>query len=139
MSELRLKVLVAGVETLVPVSQLTEKSPGVYVKNYKSDMTVDTTAEDASDLLFATDAWKIDRQTAVDSIEVTYNGVVYQGDETSQDRMSRAINALPDTTTTVPWVAKDNSVKNLTKTDLQAILLDAGTQQSQIWNTGRPT
>lgn len=83
-------------------------------------------------------SWKQQRQVAVDNIEVTYNNVVYQGDEVSQTRMSRAIAALPDDVTTIDWVAKDNSVRQLNKGDLQAILVDAGIQQSAIWNQGRP-
>ena len=82
--------------------------------------------------------WKYDRQNLVDNTEVSYNGVIYQGDETSQDRMSRAINGLPDDTTTIIWVAKDNSVQNLTRVDLKAILFAAVTQQATFWNDGRP-
>ena len=83
-------------------------------------------------------AWKQTRQVKIDAIEVTYKGVIYQGDETSQTRMTKAITALPDSTTTVPWTAKNNTIQNLTKVDLQVILLDAGTQQSVLWNQGRP-
>jgi len=83
-------------------------------------------------------SWKKDRQQKVDNIEVTYNNVVYQGDETSQTRMTKAITALPDDTTTIDWIAKDNSVQSLTRVDLKTILLDAGTQQSILWNQGRP-
>lgn len=83
--------------------------------------------------------WKGDRDILVRNIEVTYNAVVYQGDEDSQTRMARAIVALPDDITTINWVAKDNTVNSLTRLDLQAILLDAGNQQSAIWNMGRPT
>lgn len=82
--------------------------------------------------------WKIARQIKVDAIEVTYNDVVYQGDEKAQTRMARSITALPDDVTTVPWTAKDDTVHLLTKTDLRAILLDAGSQQSILWNDGRP-
>lgn len=82
--------------------------------------------------------WKQQRQQTVDGITVTYNGVEYQGDETSQTRMSNAINGLPDDVTTVPWVAKDNTVHQLNKVDLKAILLDAGTQMTMMWNEGRP-
>ena len=89
-------------------------------------------------LLKKTIKWKKERQTKVDNIEVTYNNIVYQGDEISQTRMARAIMALPDDTTTINWVAKDNSVQKLTRVDLKAILLDAGSQQTQIWNKGRP-
>lgn len=90
--------------------------------------------------VFAEDmsAWKASRRNAVRNIEVTYNAVVYQGDEESQTRMARAIVALPDDVTTIDWVAKDNSVNALTKLDLQAILIDAGNQQSALWSVGRP-
>lgn len=83
-------------------------------------------------------AWKQSRQTLVDNIEVTLDTVVYQGDELSQTRMSRAIVALPDDVTTVPWVAKDNTVVQLNKVQLTELLLQAGQAQSMIWNEGRP-
>lgn len=82
--------------------------------------------------------WKANRAQLVDNIEVIYNGVVYQGDEESQTRMARAIVALPDDTTTINWIAKDNTVNALTRVDLKLILLDAGNQQSAIWNAERP-
>jgi len=82
--------------------------------------------------------WKESRQLAVDSIEVTYDLIIYQGDEVSQGRMSRSIAALPDDVMTVQWIAKDNSAQLLNKVQLKAILLDAGTKQSAIWNEGRP-
>jgi len=81
--------------------------------------------------------WKKERQEKVDNIEVTYNNVVYQGDELSQTRIARAITAMGDSDT-IDWVAKDNSVHPLTKDDLKAILLKAGQEQSKIWVEGRP-
>ena len=73
------------------------------------------------------------RTLLVANIEVEYNGIVYQGDEISQDRMSRAINGLPDDTTTISWKAKDNSSKELTRLDLKEILFLAGQEQTKIW------
>ena len=73
------------------------------------------------------------RAVLVENIEVEYNGVVYQGDETSQDRMSRAINGLPDDVTTISWKAKDNSSQELTRLDLKEILFLAGQEQTRIW------
>ena len=84
------------------------------------------------------ETWKANRELEVKNIEVTYNSVIYQGDEISQGRMARSIVALPDDITTIPWTAKDNTVHNLTRVDLQSILLNAGTQQAALWNTGRP-
>jgi len=82
--------------------------------------------------------WKTQRNNAVVNIEVTYNGVIYQGDEDSQSRLSRAILALSDDTTTTPWVAKYNSIHQLNRVDLSAILTLGGAEQSRLWNLGRP-
>ena len=81
--------------------------------------------------------WKSERQSKVDNIEVELNGVIYQGDETSQTRIARAVSVMEDTDTTM-WVAKDNSVNELSKADLKYILKEAGTKQTLIWNDGRP-
>ena len=82
--------------------------------------------------------WKASRTTAVSEIEVTYDSVVYQGDEISQERMSRAITAAADDVETIGWIAKDNSINLLTRVDLKIILKDAGDQQSALWVDGRP-
>lgn len=81
--------------------------------------------------------WKTERQNKVDNLEITHNDIIYQGDETSQTRMSRAISIMNDTETT-EWVAKDNSIQILNKSDLSDILKEAGIRQTQIWNEGRP-
>lgn len=81
--------------------------------------------------------WKAERQSKVDNIEVELNGIIYQGDETSQTRLSRAVSVMEDTDTTM-WVAKDNSVNELSKADLKYILREAGIKQTLIWNDGRP-
>lgn len=85
-------------------------------------------------------AWKENRQKLVGAIEVTHNGIIYQGDEKSQERINRAItgvSAMP-VGSTIEWTAKDNTVHPLTKDDFIVILIDAGQQQSAIWNVGRP-
>lgn len=81
--------------------------------------------------------WKAERQSKVDNIEVELNDVIYQGDETSQTRIARAVSVMEDTDTTM-WVAKDNSVNELSKADLKYILREAGIKQTLIWNDGRP-
>lgn len=81
--------------------------------------------------------WKAERQSKVDNIEVELNGVVYQGDETSQTRVARAVAVMEDIDT-VMWVAKDNSVNELSKEDLKYILREAGIKQTLIWNDSRP-
>ena len=44
---------------------------------------------------------------------------------------------MEDTDTTM-WVAKDNSVNELSKADLKYILRETGIKQTLIWNDGRP-
>lgn len=85
-------------------------------------------------------AWKKNRQELVDAIEVTHNGIIYQGDEKSQERINRAITGISvmPVGSTINWTAKDNTVHALVRDDFIAILIDAGQQQSAIWNMGRP-
>lgn len=118
---------------LVGTKEVLEEGAEVYTPQELQDaMNKEQAKQDYQD-------WKVKRQEAVDNIEVTYNGILYQGDEKSQDRMSRAINGLPDDTTTIPWIAKDNSEHLLTRVDLQTILGLAGAEQSRIWTDGRPS
>ena len=85
-----------------------------------------------TDEAFIRESNKIEKIRLVSNIEVEYNGIVYQGDETSQDRMSRAIAGLPEDGS-IQWKAKDNSINELTKADLKEILFLAGQKQTEIW------
>lgn len=76
--------------------------------------------------------FKKQRALQVDNIEVSYKGNTYQGDETSQNRMTRAILSMTDTEV-IPWVTKDNKKVNLSKVDLSAILKQAGIIQTSLW------
>ena len=107
------------------------------ISNYieKEDGTIEAVFRELLDeelLPFALKEKKELRTLLVANIEVEYNAIVYQGDETSQDRMSRAINWLPDDIATVAWKAKDNSSKELTRLDLKEILFLAGKEQTRI-------
>lgn len=108
------------------------------VSNYieKEDGTIEAVFRELLDeelLPFALKEKKELRTLLVANIEVEYNGIVYQGDETSQDRISRVINGLPNDTTTISWKAKDNSSKELTRLDLKEILFLAVQEQARIW------
>ena len=111
-----------------PILNHIENEDGTLSVNFR-----DLTDEDFRE--YTSINYKAIRQEAVDNIEVTYNGVIYQGDEDSQSRMSRAINGLPDNTTTIKWKAKDNSSHELNKEDLKQILFLAGQEQTRIWFT----
>lgn len=80
---------------------------------------------------------KTDRAEAVSRITVEVDGMVFDGDEKAQDRMTRAITMFtssglpPDTTT--EWVLADNTVANVTVNQLAKALLLAGQKQTELW------
>jgi hypothetical protein len=79
---------------------------------------------------------KAERQALVDSLEVTISsGKTFNGDETSQNRMSRAITALNGFgRTTTEWVLADNSFVEVTVQELTEALALAGIEQTKLWN-----
>lgn len=83
----------------------------------------------------AREAAKAARAAAVDAIVVTTTaGNAFDGDETSQTRMARAIIALQATgTPTVNWILHDNSVIQATVAELSEALALAGAAQAAIW------
>ena len=81
--------------------------------------------------------WKANRELLVSQIEVEYNGYIYQGDETSQDRMSRALAVLPDDMNTT-WRTSDNQNVSISKDDLKEILFLSGQEQTRIWFENEP-
>lgn len=78
---------------------------------------------------------KAARQAAVDAIKVTTQaGHTFDGDETSQTRMARAIVALQATgTPSVTWVLADNSVIQASAAELAEALALAGQAQAAVW------
>lgn len=82
------------------------------------------------------DELKASRALAVEKIKVTTKaGNTFDGDETSQGRMARAIialNAAP-AGSTVRWVLADNSVIMASAKELTEALSLAGAEQAAIW------
>lgn len=80
---------------------------------------------------------RAERAAAVSKITVEVDGMVFDGDETSQDRIARTITAAtaagygPDDTTT--WVLHDNIVATVTIKQLSQALLAAGLKQTELW------
>ena len=72
------------------------------------------------------------RASDVASIIVEVDGMKFDGDETSQDRMARSIVALNDEET-VQWVLADNTIAQVTKEQLRQALRLAGEAQTAIW------
>jgi hypothetical protein len=83
----------------------------------------------------ARNAAKLVRQAAVDAIKVTTStGKIFDGDETSQTRMARAIIALQAMgVPTVTWVLADNTSTQATVAELVEALALAGAAQANIW------
>lgn len=80
---------------------------------------------------------KAERADAVSKITVTVDGMVFDGDEISQERMSRTITAAvatgEDMTATTTWVLADNTVAQVSIKQLAQALRAAGEQQTQLW------
>lgn len=82
------------------------------------------------------DQAKRDRATAVEAITVTVNSKVFDGDETSQERMARALRVADITgQTSCTWVLHDNSAVTVTKGELAQALAMAMQAQAAIWVT----
>lgn len=81
---------------------------------------------------------KAARQAAVNAILVTTAaGNTFNGDETSQDRMARAIIALnarvQTPVPTVTWVLANNTTITATAAELTEALAKAGAAQAAVW------
>ena len=81
---------------------------------------------------------KAARQSAVDAITVEVGGRIYDGDETSQNRMARAVAAADSLDGVVRWTLADNSTAFVTARELKEALRLAGLRQTEIWIEGRP-
>ena len=75
---------------------------------------------------------KYERADYVSKIIVEVDGMQFDGDENSQDRMVRAAYALNDNET-IQWVLADNSVVQVTKEQLRQALRLAGEAQTAVW------
>ena len=77
------------------------------------------------------------RAQAVSKIVVTIDGMTFDGDETSQERMARTITAAvatgEDMSATTTWVLADNTVAQVTIRQLAQALRLAGEQQTELW------
>ena len=76
---------------------------------------------------------KAEREDYVKRIVVEVDGMMFDGDEVSQDRMARSIIAL-DLGEKVQWVLADNTIAQVTRAQLREALRKAGTAQTAIWS-----
>ena len=80
---------------------------------------------------------KTERAKAVSNILVKVDGLVFDGDEVSQERMSRAVTAAlaagESMSATTTWVLHDNTVATVTIKQLATALRLAGEEQTRLW------
>ena len=115
-----------------PLPFMTEEELNEWLKDNTPllFMTEEELAQKAID--DAREAFKSSRSAVVESIKVTVGDKVFDGDETSQTRMARAIVVMTDTET-VLWVLADNTPVQVTKAELTEALRLAGEAQAQAW------
>lgn len=86
---------------------------------------------------YALSAAKHERAAAVASITVEVDGMVFDGDEQSQERMARTVTAATATGAsmddTTVWVLHDNTVATPTIKQLARALRLAGEEQTRLW------
>jgi hypothetical protein len=76
---------------------------------------------------------KAERDIEIKSIVVEIDSIPFDGDELSQERMSRAINlANGDTSRTTPWKGADNQWRTVTADQLNRALSAAAEKQIEI-------
>ena len=77
------------------------------------------------------------RSKDVGNITVTVDGMVFNGDEKSQERMSRKINIARaneiSMDTSLDWVLADNTIAQVTLRQSAKAALLAGQKQSELW------
>lgn len=78
-------------------------------------------------------AAKAEREDYVKRIVVEVDGMMFDGDEVSQDRMARSIIAL-NLGEKVQWVLADNTIAQVTRAQLREALRKSGTAQTAIWS-----
>lgn len=85
----------------------------------------------------ALSAAKMARAAAVAAITVEVDGMVFDGDETAQERMARTVTAATATGAsmdeTTVWVLHDDTVAQVSIRQLATALRKAGEAQTSLW------
>jgi hypothetical protein len=79
------------------------------------------------------DKAKAERATAVAAITVEIDGMVFDGDEKAQERMTRAVILADSPEETTEWVLHDNTVAIVTAEQLRKACKLAGKAQTVLW------
>lgn len=122
--------------TWIPLTEFQKDNSGEYYEKYTQDGLPDTNEIDKiQDEKLAIELKEAKIKAVEDIIVSVYiydSPRPFQGDEKSQDRMSRAITAM-DSSDKITWILADNTRLNVTKSNLQRVLRLAGQEQARIW------
>lgn len=81
----------------------------------------------------ALNALKAERASAVSKLTVEVDGMVFDGDEKAQERMSRAVTLADSMDETTEWVLADHTVAVVTAAQLKQACKAAGKAQTALW------
>ncbi len=113
--------------------EVTYDADGVEVsRTEKPDEPVEPVKPNSIPNDYERELFKKERELAVSLITVDVDGLVFDGDEMSQARMSRAIISLDDGEE-MNWTLADNSIELVSKENLKQALRLAGAKQSELW------
>jgi hypothetical protein len=76
---------------------------------------------------------KAERAAAVAALTVEVDGMVFDGNEEAQERMSRAVNMAESPEETTEWVLADSTVAIVTAAQLRRACRAAGKAQTVLW------
>ena len=136
------RLVESAAPAFVPITQVVSELPptevdGVWTQQWE---VVDLDAEviaanQVAKAVRDREVAKAVRAKAVEAITVTTAaGNTFDGDETSQARMSRAILVLSTgAAASVPWVLANNTVIQATAAELTEALALAGAEQARLW------
>lgn len=79
-------------------------------------------------------AFKAERTQKVRNIVVSVDGMEFNGDEDSQNRMARAVAAADSIEETINWRLANNTAALVTAAQLKQALKRAGEAQTTIWH-----
>ena len=77
--------------------------------------------------------WKADRQKQVDEIIVEIDDLLFDGDETSQSRMTRGAMLAASPEEKINWILADNTIAEVTADQLKRAARAAGLEQEKLW------
>lgn len=105
-----------------------------FTEEEEAQWEIDQAAELARQPAVLREAAKLARTNAVDLITVTVGTKKFDGDETSQARMSRAIIGLQAAgAQAINWTLANNTVTQVTVAELTEALILAGQRQAELW------